>query len=232
VPQTVRHTPIEGVLLTDAEIDHSLGIVLLREATHLPLYATAAVELVLDRDSRILPVARAFADMPVTELPLGREIQLRDRDGSASGLLAEAFAVPAGPPRFAAAAGDGHTVGLLLREQDGGTVCAFVPGCGDLTPSLLERLAQADILLFDGTFWQDDEPIALGISSRTAREMDHLPIAGPGGSLERLAALPCRHRIYTHINNTNPILLEQSPERARVVQAGLTVGFDGLHITM
>lgn len=231
MPPTVRHVPIEGVLLTDAEIDHSLGIVLLREATYLPLYATPAVRSVLDRDSRFLSIARAFADMPVTELPLDQAIPVRYRDGVASGLTVEAFAVPAGPPRFAETAAEGHTVGLLVRDQEG-AACAYVPGCAELTSSLLARLAQADVLLFDGTFWQDDEPVVLGISSRTARQLDHLPIAGQGGSLEQLAKLPCRHRVYTHINNTNPILLEQSPERAAVVQAGLSVGYDGLHITV
>jgi pyrroloquinoline quinone biosynthesis protein B len=108
----------------------------------------------------------------------------------------------------------------------------FVPGCGGLTPALLERLAQADVLLFDGTFWNDDEPIRLSISTRTAREMDHLPISGPAGSLEQLAALPCRYRLYTHINNTNPVLIEESPERAEVLRAGLSVGYDGLRMTI
>lgn len=229
-PSTVRHVPIEGVLLTDAEIDHSLGLVLLREAQHLPLYATTAVESVLVGDSRILPVVRAFADVPWTELPLDAPTELRCRDGTASGLVVEAFTVPAGPPRFASAAEPGHTVGLIVRERPGGAVCAFVPGCGGLTPALLDRFAHADILLFDGTFWDDDEPIAVGIGTLTAREMDHLPIAGRDGSLERLAKLPCPHRVYTHINNTNPILLERSPERAAVVDAGLIVGYDGLHL--
>jgi pyrroloquinoline quinone biosynthesis protein B len=231
-PSTLRHVPIEGVILTDAEIDHSLGIVLLREAKHLPLYATAAIQSILSHDSHFLTVASVFADMPVTELPLDHAIPLRDRDGTPSGLMVEAFAVPAGPPRFAVEAGEGHTVGLLIRQQDGDAVCAFVPGCGELTPALLDRLARADILLFDGTFWEDDEPRALGISDRTARQMDHLPISGPGGSLASLAALACRYRIYTHINNTNPILLEASPERAAVTRAGLTVGYDGLHMTI
>ena len=95
----------------------------------------------------------------------------------------------------------------------------------------MARLAEADILLFDGTFWDDDELKGLGISQRTAREMDHLPIGGPDGSLARLATLPCRHKVYTHINNTNPVLLERSPERAAVVAAGLQVGFDGLQLT-
>jgi pyrroloquinoline quinone biosynthesis protein B len=93
-------------------------------------------------------------------------------------------------------------------------------------------LAGADALLFDGTFWADDELIALGIGDRTAREMDHLPIAGRGGSLERLGALPCQHRVYTHINNTNPILLEHSPERALVTRTGVIVGFDGLYLAL
>jgi pyrroloquinoline quinone biosynthesis protein B len=231
-PSAFRHVPIEAVLLTDAELDHSLGIVLLREAKYLPLYATAATQAVLSNDSRILPLARAFADVPCTELALDRPLELRDRDGTTSGLVVEAFAVPAGPPQFAPAAAAGHTVGLQLRESPSGRVCVFVPGCGDLSPSLLERLAQADVLLFDGTFWSDDEPTSLGISKRSAREMDHVPISGRGGSLEQLATLPCRHRVYTHINNTNPILIEDSPEADRVRQAGLMVGYDGLRFTV
>jgi pyrroloquinoline quinone biosynthesis protein B len=232
VPLTVRDNPIEGVLVTDAEIDHTLGIVLLREARHLPVYATPAVQSILDRDSRVLPITRAFGDVPVTELALNTPAPLRYRDGSASGLMVEAFPVSAGPPRFARSEEDGHTVGFMLREEATGKVCAFVPGCGDLDADLLERLAEADALLFDGTFWADQELIALGIGDRTARQMDHLPISGPGGSLDRIAALPCQYRIYTHINNTNPILLEHSPERAIVTRAGVMVGYDGLHLTL
>jgi pyrroloquinoline quinone biosynthesis protein B len=231
-PTNIRHVPIEGVLLTDAELDHTLGVVLLREARHLPLYTTAAIGSVLESDSRILPVTRAFADLPLTELALDRPVALRYRDGAPSGLVAEAFAVPAGPPRFAPQAEAGHTIGVFLRDQEREQVCAFVPTCGGLDPSLLARLAQADILLFDGTFWDDRELVELGISDRTAREMDHLPIGGPGGSLEQLATLPCRHRIYTHINNTNPVLLEQSAQRAAVMKAGLAIGFDGLSISL
>jgi pyrroloquinoline quinone biosynthesis protein B len=224
--------PIEGVVLTDAELDHSLGVVLLREARHLPVYATGAVRRVLEEDSRILPVTRAFADVPATDLPLDRAVHLRNRDGSPSGLSVEAFAVPAGPPRFASTEAEGHTVGLLVREEAAGRTCAFVPGCGGLSEPLLARLAGADALLFDGTFWTNDEPVEIGIGTRTAREMDHLPVGGPGGSLERLRELPCRHRVYTHINNTNRMLLEDSAERAAVTGAGLIVGYDGLYITL
>ena len=231
-PTTIRHVPIEGVVLTDAELDHSLGVVLLREARRLPVFATSAIRRVLEQDSKILPVTRAFADVPTTDLPLNEPVPLCNRDGSSSGLSVEAFPVPAGPPRFASDDGEGHTVGLTLREDATNRTCAFVPGCGGLSPALVDRLSKADVLLFDGTFWTDDEPVAVGISDRTAREMDHLPVGGAGGSLEQLRALPCAYRVYTHINNTNPMLLESSDERASVTSQGLIVGYDGLYITL
>jgi pyrroloquinoline quinone biosynthesis protein B len=229
-PGTIRHVPIEGVLLTDAELDHSLGVTLLREAGRLPLYATPAVRAILEHDSHVLPVTRAFADVPVTELPPGHPIELRCRDGAPAGVTVEAFPVPADPPRFAPQAGEAHTVGFVLRDDR--STCIFAPACGDLDDALLARFAAADVLLFDGTFWSDRELIDLGIGRRTARQMDHVPMAGAGGSLDRLAGLPCRHRVYTHINNTNPVLIETSDERARVTAAGLVVGDDGLHITV
>ena len=232
LPATLRHVPIEGAVLTDAELDHTLGLVLLREGGRLPVAATHAVATILDRDSRLLATTRAFSEVPLTELPLNRPVALCCRDGAASGLSVEAFAVPAGPPRFASSEDEGHTVGLMLRDEASGATCAFVPGCGELDGALLARFATADALLFDGTFWDEQELIALGIGTRTARQLDHVPISGPGGSLGLLAALPCRHRVYTHINNTNPMFLEHSPERDVVTRAGLTVGFDGLRMVI
>lgn len=231
-PVTIRHVPIEGVVLTDAELDHTLGIVLLREAGVIPVYATAAVVGILTEDSRLLPTTQVFSEVPVTTLVLGRSVPLLNRDGSASGLEAEAFPVPAGPPRFASRTEEGHTVGLMIRQEDTRKTCAFVPGCGGLDAALVERLSAADALLFDGTFWSDDELMALGVGSRTARELDHQPIGGPGGSLEQLSAMPRAHRVYTHINNTNPILIEGSAERTSVTRAGMVVGFDGLRLLL
>ncbi len=231
-PSTPRHVPFEAVVFTDAEIDHTLGMVLLREARDLSLFATMAVESILEHDSRFLPLVRAFAQVRLTHLTPNETISLPSRDGSESGLTVEPFVVPGGPPRFAAKDEAGHTIGLMIREESTGRTCGFVPGCGAIDNQLLERLARADVLLFDGTFWSDRELIDLGISDLSARDMDHVPIDGAGGSLERLAELPCRHRIYTHINNTNPILLEGSRERAAVARAGITVGVDGLRITL
>jgi pyrroloquinoline quinone biosynthesis protein B len=227
LPAGLRHGPVEGIVATDAELDHTVGLVLLREERRLQLWATCATLATLERDSRLLPVTRAFADVTTTELPLESPAPLRYRDGEESGLSAEAFVVPAGPPRFATADQAGHTVGLLVRERGGGTL-AYAPACGALDDTLLARFARADLLLFDGTFWTDDELIGLGIGERTARQMDHVPLSGPGGSLEPLASLPVKQRVYVHINNTNPILLEDSPERAAVERAGLVVGMDGM----
>jgi pyrroloquinoline quinone biosynthesis protein B len=232
MPDGVRHVPVEGIVTTDAELDHTLGIVLLREARRLQLYSTSAVRSILEEESRLLSVTRAFAEVEVTEMPLGKAISLRYRDGQASGIRVEPFAVPAGPPRFAPNAAAGHTVGLILRDDATGGSCAFVPGCGDLDQSLLERFEETDLLLFDGTFWSDDELVALGISDRRAREMDHLPVSGADGSLSRLAGLTRPVIVYTHINNTNPILLEDSPEREAVERAGLQVGSDGTSFTI
>ena len=231
-PRGMRHVPIEGVVLTDAELDHTLGIVLLREGRYLQLYATLAAQSVIERDSSMLPVTRAFAEVRVEPLAIGGSTALGYRDGCPAGLTVTAFPVPAGPPRFASEALPGHTVGLLVRDDATGGVCAFVPGCGGLDRTLLDRLAGAELVLFDGTFWTDDELIALGIGQRTARAMDHLPVSGPDGSLEQLAALPARHRVYTHINNTNPMLIEDSPQRLEVERHGLVVGADGMRFTL
>ncbi len=231
-PAGVRHSGVEGVVLTDAELDHSLGIVLLREARFLQVAATAAVREILEHDSALLRVTGAFAQVRDLELETGRPRALPYRDGCPSGLSVTAFRVPAGPPRFAAHDRPGHTVGLLIRDEATGGTCAFVPGCGGLDESVQGALEQAELVLFDGTFWSDDELVALGISDRTARQLDHLPVSGPDGSLARLAELGAARRVYTHINNTNPMLVEDSPQRAEVERAGLRVGADGMRFSL
>jgi pyrroloquinoline quinone biosynthesis protein B len=223
-----RVVPVEGIIATDAELDHTLGIALLREGRSLQLFATAAVVRTLDSDSRILPVTRAFADVRVTELALDAATPLAYRDGSPSGLTAEAFAVAGDPPRFARTDERGHTVGVIVRDERTGGTLAFVPGCGALDAPLLARLDGVDLVLFDGTFWSNDELPRLAISDRDALEMGHLPISGPEGSLAALSRLRSQHKVYTHINNTNRILLERSEERRAVEEAGMVVGVDGM----
>jgi pyrroloquinoline quinone biosynthesis protein B len=142
-------------------------------------------------------------------------------------LSVTAFIVAGDPPRFARQVAAGHTVGLLIRETATGATLAFVPGCGALDEILRAHLAQANLVLFDGTFWTEDEMIRLGLSERTAREMDHLPQSGEAGSLAQLRQLGTRV-VYTHINNSNPMLIEDSAERRAVQDAGLVVGDDGM----
>jgi pyrroloquinoline quinone biosynthesis protein B len=223
-----RRSPVAGIIMTDGELDHTIGLMLLRESERLALHVTCAVQTVLERDSRILPVTRAFADVRTVELPLDRPRPLEDVDGRPSGLTIEAFPTPGAPPRFASGDETGHTVGLTITDATTGGRLAFVPGCGDLDPALRARLARHDLVFFDGTFWSDDELVRLGISDRRARAMDHLPISGPGGSLEQLGQLHGVRTVYTHINNTNPILFEQSAERETVMRSGVTIGRDGM----
>jgi pyrroloquinoline quinone biosynthesis protein B len=224
----VRHVPVEGIVLTDAELDHTLGVTLLREGRQLQIVATPAVIHTIAEDSRVLPVTEAFAKVKVVEVDLGDAVSLDYRDGSASGLTIEMKAVRGDPPRFARREEVGHTVAAFIRDTRTGTECAFVPGCGGLGPKLLSRLDQAEMLLFDGTFWTDDELARLDISDRPALSMGHVPISGAEGSLAALSQLKCRHKVYTHINNTNPMLIEGSNERAAVEAAGMIVGMDGM----
>lgn len=232
----LRAVPIDGVLLTDAEIDHTLGVVLLREGRRLHVHCTAAVRRTLERDSAVLTLTRAFAELQVTELPLHDAIPLVGADGTPSGLTVEAFAVAGDPPRFASANEPGHTVGLLVRDgpPGAGSALAYVPGCAALDDALLARLAGVPLVLLDGTFWSDDELQRLQLSTRSARQMGHLPIGGAGGSLERLRTLDgaATTVVYTHVNNSNPVLVEDSPERAAVRDAGHLIGEDGMRFTL
>jgi pyrroloquinoline quinone biosynthesis protein B len=122
--------------------------------------------------------------------------------------------------------------GLVFRDRATGGVLTYVPGLARLDDELLSRFAASDLVLVDGTFWRDDELARLGISERSARDMGHVPLTGPGGSLEALAALERPRTVLVHINNTNPILLEDSPEREQVIRAGLEVAYDGLEVEL
>ena len=224
----VRHVPVEGIVLTDAELDHTLGVTLLREGRELQIIATPAVIRTIAEDSRVLPVTQAFAVVQTVEVALGEVMSLDYRDGSPSGLTIEMKAVRGDPPRFSRKEDIGHTVAAFITDTASGKTCAFVPGCGGLGPRLLARLNEAELLLFDGTFWTDDELIRLGISDRPASAMGHVAISGPEGSLAVMSQLDCRQKVYTHINNTNPMLIERSPERAEVEGAGVLVGMDGM----
>jgi pyrroloquinoline quinone biosynthesis protein B len=229
-PRGPRDTPIRAVVVTDGEIDHTLGLLLLREnAARLPVYAAPGVAALLGGEWPLYRVLAAYAGVEARTLPDEQPVVLREADGTSLGISCTAVAVARRPPRYARAAPAGvFDVGLRLRDERGGGVFAYIPTAGAVDDAVRRAAAGADLLLFDGTFWSDDELRAAGVDAPTAREMGHLPVGGPAGGVALLPALGARRTVLVHINNTNPILCRTSPERARVEAAGITVGEDGM----
>jgi pyrroloquinoline quinone biosynthesis protein B len=147
------------------------------------------------------------------------------------GLSYRAFDVPTSKrTRFGPGTEHGRVVGYRLTDEASGRAAVYLPGVQQLTPEVRAQLDDCACVLIDGTCWQDDEMIQLGLAGKTSRDMGHMPIAGPDGSLEQLSPLPIERKVYVHINNTNPILLEDSPERRIVEDRGMEVAMDGLEI--
>lgn len=224
-PRSLRGTPMGAVILTNGDIDHIAGLLTLREGTSFALHGTTATLAILDE-----PVFRVLDRGVVRFLP----IRLDEPFSPAEGLTVTAFAVPGKVALFlegaepdTAAMGE-QTVGLRLEDAD--SVVFYIPGCARVTDDLLRQLDGADLLLFDGTVWQDEEMRRTGTGTKTGARMGHVPMSGPDGSLARLADFAGR-RVYIHINNTNPVLQPASAERAEVAAAGWSLAFDGMEIT-
>ena len=223
-----RNSPIEGVLLTNADLDHTLGVLLLREGEKLRLHATANVRRALTEGISFQPVLESFCGTEWIE-PSSTPTPLLLRDGSLSGLTYQAIALPGKPPRFIKSKTmEGNVVGYHITDAKTGGKLLFLPDVGDLNGTILQWLPKCDALLFDGTFWSETEMRDQGVGTLNAADMGHIPISGATGSLKLLAELNVSHKIYTHINNTNPILIVDSPEAAAVKAAGCTVGCDGM----
>ena len=225
----VRAPPVAGVLLTDAEIDHTAGLLLLRESSQpVRVYGEAGVQRALRDGYPVLPILERYSGVEFRTLEPGRAMALEG-----SSLIVEAFDVGGDAPRYLD--GSGVTMGasgMIFRDDAGPGVVTYVPGLARLDDDVLRRFAASDLLLVDGTFWRDDDLGRLGISTRTARDMGHLPLSGPDGTLATLARLERPRTALVHINNTNPILLEDSPERDAVLRAGIEVAYDGLEIEL
>jgi pyrroloquinoline quinone biosynthesis protein B len=227
-----RSSPIADVVLTGAEVDQTLGLLLLREFHPFRVHATRSVRRILTEDNSLFGVLARFAGQVSWN-----DIAL-ERPFSAGDARLEILPLPGSFPGFVGAARQADSdpaeavIGLRILPESGGRSLVFLPGLGSVSDSLLDRLSECDVLLFDGTFWSDGEPARIPGLGRTARQMGHLPISGPGGSLERLAVLDRPRKIFIHINNTNPILDEESAERRAVSDAGWEVAWDGMEITL
>ncbi|WP_290050204.1 pyrroloquinoline quinone biosynthesis protein PqqB [Amycolatopsis solani] len=220
-PREGRASPVEAVLLTDAELDHTLGLLLLREARALVLYATPAVHKTLSDGSGVLRTLERYCPVDWRAVVPGTAIALAD------GLSCRAFDVPTTKrDRFGSGTDHGRVVGYRLTGD--GRTLVYLPGLPALTAAVCAEIEGCDCLLIDGTCWRDDELARLGLAAKTSREMGHLPLDGPDGTLARLPALDVRRVVFVHLNNTNPILLPGSPERRAVAASGMEVAMDGL----
>ncbi len=223
----VRGSPIAAVVLTGAEVDQVAGLLTLRERQPFTVFATGDTMATLDAN----PIFGVLAAGVVTRkiVAPGEPFVLP------GGLVAELFAVPGKVALYlegedpALAAETGANVGVEI--VCGSRRLAYVPGAAAMTPASLARLGLADVILFDATLFTDDEMITTGTGDKTGRRMGHMPLDGEGGTLAALAGLGGR-RILTHINNTNPILIEGSAERRKVEQAGFEVAADGMEIVL
>ena len=233
----VRHSPIAGVVLTNGDVDHVAGLLSLRERQPFVLYATSRVLAALAAN----PIFGVLREDLVERraLGLGEHMALSGPGSEAAGIEVEAFAVPGKvalyleDPKaegFGTVAED--TIGLRLSEPASGRSAYYLPGCAALTAELGRKLAGAELVLFDGTTWRDDEMAASGTGEKTARRMGHMCMDGDGGSLAAFAGLGVRRKLYVHLNNTNPALLSGSAERAAVEAAGWQVAEDGMEIVL
>jgi pyrroloquinoline quinone biosynthesis protein B len=228
-PRAPRHSPIAGILLTNGDLDHCLGLLSLRESHPLIVYATDAVRRGFTEGNVLYRTLERFPGQ-VTWRPLKA-----GHEETVEGLAVEAVPVPGKPPIHLEGRAGPHpedNIGVRIRESATGRRLAYFSGVGAVTPSVLDALGDADCVFFDGTFWTSDELPAQGLGDKRAEAMAHLPVSGPAGSLATLAKLGARRRIYIHVNNTNPLLRDDSPERAAVVAAGWEVAEDGMEIVL
>lgn len=229
-PPALRHSPISGVVLTGSEIDQITGLLTLRESYPLALYATAEVLAILDANSVFDALKRDHVDR--RPLALLAATDLADKSGLGVGLRVELFSVPGKVPLYLEGDRDlsalqgaaGDTVGAEFTA--GGKRAIYIPGCARLTRELLDRIDGADLLLFDGTLWDDDEMIRQGLSEKTGRRMGHISASGPDGAMAGLAGLSIGRRVFIHINNSNPLLDDASDQRRQACAAGWDVAFD------
>lgn len=226
-PRGLRDSPVAAALVTNGDIDHVAGLLGLREKQSFALHATAEILGVLADNPVFAALDPGLA--PRRTQALGRPFALLP------GLTAELFPVPGKVPLYL----EGETVATDLegeqtvgvRLEADGRRAFYVPGCARVTPGLAERLRGADAVFFDGTLWEDDEMIRLGLGAKTGRRMGHVPMSGQGGSIAALAGLGIGRKVFVHMNNSNPVW-RPGPERAAAEAAGWEIARDGMEIRL
>ena len=230
--RAVRDSAIAGVVLMDGQVDHATGLFMLRErSTPLPLWCTDPVEEDLTQGNPVLRVLTHYCGVDRHRITLdGGAFTVPGVAGlSFRALPLSSKAAPYSPHRDQPVPGD--NIGMLITDEHSGRRAFYAPGLGDITAPVFDAMASADCVMVDGTFFTDDEMPRMGLSRKSARDIGHLPQSGAGGMIEWMARLPARtRRMLIHINNTNPILDEDSAERATLTRAGIEVCEDNMLI--
>lgn len=225
----LRHTPIAGVVLTGGDVDVVAGLLTLRERQPFTLHASHRIHDVLDANPIFEVLARDVVTRSVEQLGVPFTLE--------PGLTARFFAVPGKVPLYLESGSepppivvDDTTVGLEIVEGDKRML--FIPGCAAMPEDLRAQLVGVDIVFFDGTLWRDDEMVAAGLGGKTGQRMGHMSLSGPQGTIEAFRTVPVRRKVIIHMNNSNPVLLADSPERAEAEAAGWTIGEDGMEFML
>jgi pyrroloquinoline quinone biosynthesis protein B len=235
-----RHTPIAAVVLTDAHIDHVSGLLNLREGPPIDLHATPGVFEQLSAGLPILPVLQHYCGVRWHLVPVAGEARAaRFAVGGFEALQFEAVAIPGKSPPYAAPRGEsavGEHIALRVKDHASGGRLFFAPGLARVGEPEIEVMRDADCLIVDGSFWSDDELIATGLGRKRASDMGHLPQtggpAGTPGMIDVLCALPASRKLLIHINNSNPILDEESAQHAELKRRGIEVAYDGMELSL
>ena len=229
----IRDTGIRSVVLMDGQIDHTTGLLMLREGKPLEIYCTDMVHEDMTTGNPLFSILGHYCGVNWHPLPtaIGSSFDVVGAEHlSFTAVALKSKAPPYSPHRNNPHEGD--NIGMRITDTRTGRSLFYAPGLGEIEPHLVPHLEAADAVMVDGTFWTDDEMVALGISQKRAREIGHLPQSGPGGMIEVLASLRASRKVLIHINNTNPILDEDSQQRAELTRHGIEVAFDGMDIAL
>lgn len=225
-----RGTRIAGVIVTDAQIDHTSGLLILREGDRFSLHATASVHDDLTSGFPVLTMLERYCGVAWHEIPADGGMF---RVEGISGIRFTAVPLHGKAPPYSSRREDprpDNNIGLIITDEESGRTAFYGPALDTVDGSLEARMANSDCILVDGTFWTDDELTRTGTGHKTAADMGHLPLSGDAGMLSVLERLEHPAKYLIHINNTNPILDERSPERKALSTAGITVTHDGMVI--
>jgi pyrroloquinoline quinone biosynthesis protein B len=233
-----RESPIVGVVITSGDLDQITGLLSLRELQRFTIYCTASIRRVLREHNSVFAMLNRVPDqVSWTEIKPGESFSLVTTAGADSGLRCEPFSLGSRYPAYVSPSSSSGlsaqeaSLGLMV-EASGGTRLAYLPAVPAIDDALLQRVEKADLLLFDGTFWSEDELIRVQGSGATARDMGHIPVDSEDGSLRKLAGLRRPRKVFLHVNNTNPMLDESSAEYREVRSAGWEVAGDGWHLDL